>query len=310
MKDNTYLNSKPEASKDLTDYKKISFYTPPDVIEREAQNEILSNLFLTWTGCYTKAYGHVVNNRLLQDHVIIYCVDGFGWLELDGRHWSVKKGDVFMCPPDIPHSYGADGKAPWTKYWIHFRGKNSNAYMDMLGLTLASPVLHIGDNAKILSWLQDIFNVLKTGYTHSNLLFATSYLMNILSYMNSMTLNKGFNKAEDINVEKIISYMLDNADGNLSLDQLSHFSGVSKYYFVRLFREKTGYTPVDYFIRLKIQKACELLESSPAKINNISAALGFNNPYYFSIAFKRIMGQAPQYYRQMVHYTASGYSGE
>ncbi|HEY5584312.1 MAG TPA: AraC family transcriptional regulator [Ruminiclostridium sp.] len=282
-------------------YKKKSFFTPLDIIEKESQNEILSNLLLTWAGCYTKAYGHIVNSRQLQDYVIIYCVDGLGWLELNGKRWIIKTGDIFVCPPNIVHSYGADDKAPWTKYGIHFRGKNANSYMTMLGLTLDSPTLNIGENTKIISWLQDIFSILKTGYTQSNLLLTTSYMSNIFSYINSLSMNKGLTKAEDMNAEKVINYMLNNINGNLSLEQLSHYASLSKYHFVRLFKEKTGYTPVDYYIRLKIQKACELLESSTAKINSISTTLGFNNPYYFSITFKRVVGKSPQRYREMLH---------
>lgn len=281
-------------------YKKVSFYTPPDILEKESYNEILSNLILTWAGCYTKAAGHVVNNRLLQDYVLIYCVDGIGWLELQERRWEIKKGDFFICPANISHSYGADNKNPWTKYWVHFRGKSSYAYVSLLGLTISSPILHIGENVKILSMLQDIFNILKTGYSQSNLILATSYLANILSYVNSYSLNTGINRIQNINVEKIISYMLENLNGNLSLEQLSDVAQSSKYHFVRIFKEKTGYSPVNYFIRLKMQKACELLESSAVKIGDISSALGFNNPYYFSVTFKRVVGKSPQRYRQML----------
>lgn len=283
-------------------YKKKSFYTPPDVIEKAFKNEILSNLLLTWAGCYTKAYGHVVNNRLLCDHVIIYCVDGLGWLKLADKCWTITKGDIFVCPPDIAHSYGADDKAPWTKYWVHFRGKEAGAYMEMLGLTLDSPILHIGENTKIIAWLQDIFNILKTGYTQSNLLFATSFLCNILSCLCSLSMNGQLNKALDMNVEKVITHMLDNIGGSLSLQQMSGFTNLSKYHFIRLFKEITGYTPVDYYIRLKIQKACELLEESNVTISSISTAMGFSSPYYFSLTFKRIVGKSPRYYREMLQY--------
>ena len=293
---------KKDTSKETISYNKKSFYTPPDIIEKEAENEILGNLLLTWAGCYTKAYGHLVNERILKDYVMIYCVDGQGWLRLRGKQWVVKKGDLFVCPPYIPHSYGADNKAPWTKYWIHFRGRSASAYMDLLGLSTLSPVIHVGDNAKILSWLQDIFSILGMGYTQSNLIFATSYLTNILSYVISLAMNSELNKTDNINVEKIIKYMLDNMEVNLTLDQLSDYAKVSRYHFVRVFKEKTGYTPVDYYIRLKIQKACELLEASVVKINTISLALGFSNPYYFSITFKRIIGQSPKHYREMVHH--------
>ena len=280
--------------------KNISFYTPPDIIEKESENEILSNLLLTWAGCYTKAYGHRVHNRVLHDYVIIYCVDGIGWLELQNKRWEIKKGDIFLCPPDIVHSYGANDLTPWTKYWIHFRGKNACDYLSLLGLTSESPVLSINENPKILSLIKDILNVLQTGYTQSNLLLSTSYLISILTYLNSLSLNEGLNKDGDMTVEKVITYMLDNINGNLTLEQLSHYVSLSKYHFIHLFKEKTGYSPMNYFIRLKIHKACELLENSLVKVSSISAILGFSNPYYFSTTFKRIIGKSPQHYREML----------
>ncbi|MGH4050854.1 MAG: AraC family ligand binding domain-containing protein [Clostridium sp.] len=291
-----------DATVETTSYYKNSFYTPPNIIEKESRNVILGNLLLTWAGCYEKAYGHVVNNRILKDYVMIYCVDGQGFLRLDGKQWIIKKGDLFVCPPNIHHSYGANNKDPWTKYWIHFRGQSASAYIKLLGISDSSPVIQLGNNAKILSWIQDIFRILGMGYTQSNLIFASAYLTNILSYIISLAMNSELNKTDNINVEKVITYMLDNVANNLTLDQLSDYAKVSRFHFVRVFKEKTGYTPMDYYIRLKIQKACELLESAVDTISIISSSLGFSNPYYFSTTFKRIVGQSPKYYREMVHH--------
>ncbi len=280
-------------------YKKESYYTPIDIIEKESQNVVLSNILLTWAGCYVKAYGHVINNRLLEDYVIIYCIDGQGWLELEGTRYTIKRGDLFVCPSGIVHSYGADEKNPWTKYWIHYRGSNAHAYTSLLGVTTGSPVIHIGDNMKIMLFLQDILKVLKSGYSQSNLMLATSYLINIFSYINNLSMKNRLNRTGDMDVDKVIDYMLDNLNVNLNLEQLSQFANISKYHFTKLFKKKTGYTPVDYYIRLKMQKACELLEESNITIVKISDALGFSNPYYFSNTFKRIIGQSPQHYRKI-----------
>ena len=167
-----------------------------------------------------------------------------------------------------------------------------------MGVTAESPVIHLGDNRKILTMIQDIFSVLKTGYTHSNLLLATSYLTSICSYINNCSMNHSLTNTSGINVEQIIHYMLDHINTNLELEQLADYAGISKYHFTKLFKEKTGYTPIDYYIRLKIQKACELLELSNTTINSISVMIGFSSPYYFSLTFKRIIGVAPQYYRK------------
>ncbi|MCM8710047.1 AraC family transcriptional regulator [Clostridium sp. SYSU_GA19001] len=299
MLENSNLEHVSEQLKHKSKYKKVSYYTPESILERESKDIILSNILLTWAGCYIKAKGHIVNNRLLKDYVIVYCIDGQGWLELEHKRYSIKSGDLFVCPPGIIHSYGADEKEPWTKYWIHFRGNNADAFASLLGVTAASPVIYIGENMKLQSFFQDVLHVLKAGYTNSNLILATAYLISICSYINHQRINNRLTKKNDINIDKVINYMIDNLNTNLNLEQLSKYTNMSRYHFSKLFKEKTGYSPIDYYIRLKMQKACELLELSSIKIVNISEALGYNNQYYFSNTFKRIIGKSPQDYRKL-----------
>jgi len=280
-----------------TAYKQISYYIPENIVEKETQSKILSELIITWAGSYTRAFGHIVSNRTIQDHVLIYCVDGYGWLRLQDRQLKVNPGDVFICPAGMIHNYGADEKDPWTKYWIHFRGSNADEYMKLMGLSISSPMKHIGTNIKIVSWIQEIFNILRKGYTQSNLFYATSYLINIFTYINSESLTAN----DGVDIEKVISYMLENINSVVGLEQLSEYARISKYHFIRIFKEKTGYTPLDYFMRLKIQKACELLSSPDLKISSVSAELAFSSPYYFSTVFKKITGKSPQNYRQMLY---------
>jgi AraC-like DNA-binding protein len=95
----------------------------------------------------------------------------------------------------------------------------------------------------------------------------------------------------------IIHYLLDHLDQNLTLDQLATRAGTTRYHFCRSFHRKTGYPPMEYFLRLKIQRACELLETSPGTVKQISEKLAFSSPYYFSNVFKKFTGVPPSTYR-------------
>jgi AraC family transcriptional regulator of arabinose operon len=54
---------------------------------------------------------------------------------------------------------------------------------------------------------------------------------------------------------------------------------------------------MDYFIHLKIQEACKLLVLSRLSISEIAYELGYEDPYYFSRIFKKVMGTSPLQYR-------------
>ena len=64
-----------------------------------------------------------------------------------------------------------------------------------------------------------------------------------------------------------------------------------------MFKQKTGYAPIDYFMQMKIQQACQQLDFSDRSIKDIAMTMGFEDPYYFSKRFKQVIGLPPQRYR-------------
>jgi YesN/AraC family two-component response regulator len=56
---------------------------------------------------------------------------------------------------------------------------------------------------------------------------------------------------------------------------------------------------VDYFIHLKIQRACRLLDTTALPVGLVGARVGYEDPYYFSRIFRRVMGYPPRRYRQV-----------
>jgi transcriptional regulator GlxA family with amidase domain len=103
--------------------------------------------------------------------------------------------------------------------------------VDRLGISDTLPVLRFGENLKVVSFFQEILQVLKTGYTNSNLVLATAYLTTLMGYINHQRINNERIKTAGMNIDMVIHYMLDNLGGNLELEQLAEFSNVSKYHF-------------------------------------------------------------------------------
>lgn len=56
-------------------------------------------------------------------------------------------------------------------------------------------------------------------------------------------------------------------------------------------------SPMDYFIHLKLQKACLLLYTDDIKVKDIALLVGYDDPYYFSRLFKKYQGLSPDQYR-------------
>ncbi len=82
------------------------------------------------------------------------------------------------------------------------------------------------------------------------------------------------------------------------LDELLKIAHMSRSNLMRIFRKATGQTPIEYLVRLRIQRAMELLRNTDQTITEIALATGFNDSNYFSRQFRRILGSSPREFRR------------
>jgi AraC-like DNA-binding protein len=82
----------------------------------------------------------------------------------------------------------------------------------------------------------------------------------------------------------------------ISLDKLCRYVGLEKSYFCRLFKRISGETPMQYFMRQKIELCKEMLNAGERN-SDIAAAAGFADEFHFSRSFKKITGMSPRQYK-------------
>jgi len=99
-------------------------------------------------------------------------------------------------------------------------------------------------------------------------------------------------------VDSALTYMSEHLHERPTLDDIAATVGLSVSHFSAVFRQHMGTSPIDYFISMKIQYACHLLDTSKKTIKAIALELGYEDPYYFSRLFRKIMGKAPAQYRK------------
>jgi transcriptional regulator GlxA family with amidase domain len=99
-------------------------------------------------------------------------------------------------------------------------------------------------------------------------------------------------------VEQSIAYMQQNMGKPLQVATLAALVNVSPSHFFTLFKQHTGSSPIDYFIRLRMSHAGRLLKSTTARVKEIAAALGYDDQFYFSRLFKAIHNLPPSKYRE------------
>jgi AraC-like DNA-binding protein len=82
------------------------------------------------------------------------------------------------------------------------------------------------------------------------------------------------------------------------LDDLLSIAHMSRSNFMRVFRQATGQTPIEYLVRLRIQKSIELLRNTDLTITEIALEVGFSDSNYFTRQFRRATGSPPRSFRK------------
>lgn len=88
-----------------------------------------------------------------------------------------------------------------------------------------------------------------------------------------------------------------NLDAVLSLETLADELNVSVRHLARVFRQSTGYTPHQYILRRRIERACALIDAGGLNFEEIAEAVGFAHHAHFTAAFRKIIGMTPSQFR-------------
>ena len=276
----------------------------PEMVVRQMETDrFLSALHITDIGYYPSATYHEIRRKEgVGQYVFIYCVQGFGWYEVEGQHYDIHPNQYFIIPVGKPHKYGAAKEHPWTIYWIHFKGSLASCYADhAVEPKEIRPELHsrISNRQNLF---EEIFFTLQRGFYLENLSFASSlfhYYLGSLRYIHQY--RDAFHPAESETnegvVEALIHYMEENKEKRLTLEALARYSGYSASHMSMLFRRQTGMAPLNYFNKLKMDGARYLLDHTDMKVNQICHKLGFDDAYYFSRLFSKLVGMSPKAYK-------------
>jgi len=261
-----------------------------------AAHSLSSLLYATAIGYYPLAsYHDKERSSGSDDYILLYCMDGHGYIEEAGKRTPLSPNSFYILSKNSPHHYGSIAKKPWSIYWVHFNGKTAKLLYKRYAESGYPNVLAY-DKTRI-----ERFNYLiKTLHEDFNEVAMDLLYINLLNFITSFTHVEG-NKEDfpDDIISKTISFMKDHVNETFQIKDFAASANYSVTRFSQLFKARTGYAPMGYFLHLKIQSACQYLSFSKMNVKEIAQVHGFNDPYYFSRIFKSITEKSPLSYRRL-----------
>lgn len=222
-----------------------------------------------------------------------YIVDGVGTLEINGKTYHPKKGDVFLLTEHSRHKYFSQKENGWHKYFISFYGP----MVDALVKNYIPSETFLFENCYLEKNFERIFDIAFSGEEvakiHSKLCTEVFKLFNYI-YDRRMYEN------EDL-ADKIKHNIENHITDEFNLEKLCIDMNYSKNHLINIFSSKFGITPYQYYKECKIKMAKDYLVNTKMTVGEISNALSFTDQQYFSYSFKKETGYSPKKYRDLMN---------
>lgn len=104
-------------------------------------------------------------------------------------------------------------------------------------------------------------------------------------------------KIRDFYIKEALSYIEQNFQNNITIEDIAAFCGLNRSYFGKIFHDTIGKSPQEFLISYRMTKAAELLKLTSLSVADIGNAVGYPNQLHFSRAFKNVYGTSPRSWR-------------
>ena len=232
-----------------------------------------------------------------------YLLEGNRKYFIDSAIYSLEAGDLVIVPPNTIHRSIGDDAGYYSRSLLNIPPHLfESEFMKEFSLNEGELVIKIP--AKRRKFFEAMLEKIDYEYgrndEHSEYLIR-SYVNEVLIFLIRIKRRKDFSYADkeaDRVIGEAASFMRNNFDKPLTLDIVAQHVRMSKTYFCKMFREKTGFGFSDYLAGVRITEAAKMLTDSDMDITNIATKCGFNDSSYFATVFKRIKGVTPVKYRK------------
>lgn len=267
---------------------------PPFLISPAAQKNLL---YIQNLALLDMESDYFTSRSEVDSCMLIYTISGQGRMKAGNMDFTLKKGSICLVDCNNPHYYHTDADH-WAHFVLHFTGAAAPVLLSSL-MEKGAFLCEDRDYPYMLSNLERIVRVYMAVSRNRDLEinYLLTKIITDLTLLKSKTTDRPDPKSEDA-VRGAVSYMKENLQNPIRLDDIASSVHLSKYYFSHEFLLYTGYSPIDYLILLRIERAKILLRTTDYTIGEIADMVGYPNEQHFSKIFKARTGMAPGRYRK------------
>lgn len=235
-----------------------------------------------------------------RDWLLVYTVSGAGRFGHADGDCEAGPGDMVLLRPGTLHDYSTtQGRQRWEPLWAHFIPRPH--WIPWLDWPEEAPGifrLRLHDHEflpRIKRRFHDLVQ-LNAGPSRQRELLALNALEEILLWCDLANPRRE-TAGLDSRIRRALEFVCEHFAEPLTVTQIAEYCGLSPSRFAHLFRTQTGETPQRYLELQRLNRARQLLEFTQEPVAAVARAVGFDNPFYFTLRFKRHSGASPRAWR-------------
>ena len=233
-------------------------------------------------------------NIIIPNNKFYFVVEGEIEITTEEGSLVATASELMLIPAGKKHSYNLTHKGYAKLFWFHFDFLlNEKNFFDVYSVPLKIKV----PNKKHVTSLFNAVYKHAGGILPLDKISLANSINALVSYYVSNCHYKE-NKVEKNEIDFVIDYIRKNYNEKFSVDTLAQIANFTPTYFIRKFREYTGYSPIYYTNIVKLEEAKYLLEQTSDPINVVMEKVGFFDSAHFSKIFKKHYGFSPTKYRE------------
>lgn len=229
---------------------------------------------------------------------LVYIEGGQGKLVTADMPIEVGEAQGFWAFPEVCYELNNCGANNLTVIWLSFTGYLVEHYLNRANIMRKAPVFNDPDraiNLKIRNFYE-ASQIMPNRYCRM-----ASILYDIFSALldaNPNRVGEIYDYDADLYAIKAIEYIEQNYARVVSAEKIAAALGISRKHLYAVFNDILKISPKQYLIYYRLEKACLRLRTTKQPIQEIAAAVGYANQFYFAREFKRLIGQTPSAYRK------------
>lgn len=249
-------------------------------------------MYILWGSIYLVDKPYEVRRNYMDAYMLQFVLEGKLHFELRGREFSVGKNELVILNCKESNHYWAQEKT--RVKWFHFNGKMVDNIVEYIYKNNGSGHFSEMYAKKVEPFIDNIFELLRNKNSSDFILSHNIY--SILCELAAPPPLK-VSPAEDV-IKKAEKYMRENYAQPIAIKDIAKHTGLSQFYFTRLFKKQMRISPHLYLTNLRLDTAKNLLTHTYYSVEEIAEKSGFQSSSHFIRAFKKSMAITPNNFRK------------